>query len=996
MTSGHHPRLQFIFSLSVLSALLACDPNPVPPAGDAAVDAGQSQTDAQQSDAAQICQSADTCASGLGCVDGACASCQSGEDCRASLRQGCDDGVCGPCTDPSQCATGLGCRAVTEECADCRNARECRPGEGCHAGLCSTCNEASDCSGGLCINGTCVACQPGDDDSACQQAYHDDGFSCRVDGVCAPNLCASGLDCVFSGEVCDLSNARCAACTSSAQCVAEGSGGYAAGTSCIEGHCVEANCVDSQACPEDRPICGDAFRCRSCQLDQECLDHQGVDSGFICDLTTGRCAAGDCYPAGGACGEEAAGQICGDDFVCGACDNNSRCDQAYSSNHLCMDGHCQVAQCNDELTCTNNRICQAGLCVDCTDEAQDFCLASGEVCDAETNTCVECIDDSNCTGGARLCENNRCRDCGSGECGDGRVCISGLCVVGECSVDNQENPYNPCQFCDGGNHLWVNKPQGTGCGVCKTCEPSPPQSEPDAGRPDSGEATEVDMSCQFVPAGEDPKNSCDQNCRVCDGYGGCTFASVGTDPNDDCLESSISTCGFNGLCQGGNGNCAYWTGGVGQVNDSNPCTSKDYCDGAGNKTGQVVEELTWCEGGHVCKSGECVPCNTGECGLDAVCESGLCRGGDCTSASTCPGDPAICYKWDCVANHCTQVADNGASCESGNPCTIDDYCLDGTCQEKASPTLYDCGSTTATCTDMVCHNNNGSVDCQEGSANESGSCTYSSENPSGDICHAGICQGGSCDEGALLGGFCYIDGACYSQGTVNPDYSCAYCNASSNPTNWSTSSDQCLIDGQCYQAGDTDPTEPECQYCGSNDLAWTQRSVDTSCNSTRSCEQRCVGGACRDRWETIDRCVNAGLLFVSCIQDNVTHLRWTSSLNHSCPTSAPLSTLRDAGNSCASLGSYWRLPSASELESIVSTDSTCSVNMCPSTPSHSLRASPLFKNKLWYNTYYWAVTTDRFGNALPTRLKYTGATSFYIDRNPSPTDEAIGWCVRDK
>jgi len=67
-----------------------------------------------------------------------------------------------------------------------------------------------------------------------------------------------------------------------------------------------------------------------------------------------------------------------------------------------------------------------GEVTDCTDQP----CATG-ACDPMSNTCVECIDDSTCSGATPVCQNKVCQACASNsDCADSNTCLpSGACAA---------------------------------------------------------------------------------------------------------------------------------------------------------------------------------------------------------------------------------------------------------------------------------------------------------------------------------------------------------------------------------------------------------------------------------------------------------------------------------------------------------------------------------------------------------------------------------------
>lgn len=123
------------------------------------------------------------------------------------------------------------------------------------------------------------------------------------------------------------------------------------------------------------------------------------------------------------------------------CDAETEC----PLGSLCVDGECVSQSCATSDQCGIEQYCKDHSCVDGC-EAADDCMF-GDVCDAETNTCVagECADTRTDCGFGEFCApNGTCFDAGGyyckpceddGDCGgSGNMCLSGYCGV-TCSSD---------------------------------------------------------------------------------------------------------------------------------------------------------------------------------------------------------------------------------------------------------------------------------------------------------------------------------------------------------------------------------------------------------------------------------------------------------------------------------------------------------------------------------------------------------------------------------
>ena len=808
-------------------------------------------------------------------------TCDRAADCLPG--QGCVDGVCAPCGSADHCAPGFGCRVATGACDTCRVAQECRAGQGCVGGVCGPCGAGPDCDGLLCREGRCEACSGSAADAACATQYGDDEYACGDDGVCAPATCTDGTDCRSTRRVCGA-DGRCVPCEDTHDCIAERSGGYASETSCIGGVCLEVDCETSARCPVDRPVCGEEARCRGCYEDAECLPREEAVVSLVCDITTGRCPPGDCYPRAGACGEHDA-KICGDDFFCRGCAEDAECRDALSSDDaicegglcaagcetngdcpdngicqqsrcrpcandpaaaaddcqangygdgiLCVDGACVTATCNEVVPCADERVCWAQECVDCTPEDIAYCTLHGQVCDVDARVCVECLNDAHCTGGARICDGRACRGCLPGECGDGRVCADGACTAGDCWIDGQilndrdTAAGEPCARCDPDRSRLAWSPNG---GV--DCD-------------DQQACTSLDR-CSVEVAG-----LCQGVAYTCAGNECADGVCHGTGPGDCTLAEKPSWDG------------CFVDGGCYAHNAENPSNVCQVCDG-GTGAWVVKPEGTRCGDCRTCQGGE----TTTRCDFvpegddphnDCTDNCQVCDGwGGCQWAAAetdpnddCSSEPEV----GCGRNGlCAGGSDRCAfwteveGIDDGNECTTGDRCdgAGGTASEPVADGTP-CAADTKVCRAGDC------ADCLPG------------ECPAGRVCGDGSCLPGDCHPAGVA---CGADGAW----VCGDDYVCRVCTGDGE-CRASLTSDAavcdaggclvgCAVNGDCPNHGVCEGNR--CRLCaneggvvvddcqahgyGAGVLCVAGACVGATCNDVVVCADArvCLAGACVD------------------------------------------------------------------------------------------------------------------------------------------------------
>ena len=268
------------------------------------------------------------------------------------------------------------------------------------------------------------------------------------------------------------------------------------------------------------------------------------------------------------------------------------------------------------------------------------------------------------------------------------------------------------------------------------------------------------------------------------------------DDGDPCTTGSACS---EGACGGGaTYSCA----------DEDPCTA-EACDGEGGCTFPPSPTETPCDDGNACTAGDAC----GESGACAGTDDGSCAcsadtdcvafddGNTCNGVLECqdarcrvrPGSVVVCDTADdtlCARTRCvpesgqcarTPVAD-GASCDDGDPCTLEDACVGGLCgghpgecpcQEDGDCEAFDDGDLcngTLACQDGACVVDPATrVQCEDDDVHD---CVIPRCEPS-----TGTCQvrdavvGASCDDGdaCTTGATCAAGGVCAAGGDVECD-----------------------------------------------------------------------------------------------------------------------------------------------------------------------------------------------------------------------------------
>lgn len=629
--------------------------------------------------------------------------------------------------------------------------------------------------------------------AACQQATECSGGNC-VDGVCCDSPCS------------DL----CAACNTPGS---EGTCSAAAS----DPLCPEANCQGQSS--ECRPLAGGeaGINCEAvgvCKATAECAA-TAAPAGTPCQEATGTCdgqgacvvpdksalgvaCADDAECAEGHCVASGAGgaRVCCDaacDGVCQACGAAGRCEETPATDARCEAIACPADNaCRDYVDGITENLCRAfGQCrteLDCV-AAESFTSLRPDAqcaCDPATGACtlaagVTCAADGDCASGT----------CGQTTEGD-RLCCSGACAAGLfCSSTG-----SGCVQCEGNDVLCDGNVQRTcdaGALVTETCANG---CTPDVGCNDlppvgfacsAGECAGTGV-CQQDSGGE--ARCCVRDCaaegKLCSPSGSCDCPPGQVAAGDGCLLQAGDPCqgpgqcqtaltcvdgvccqeacsGYCERCQAGTGLCAAVPAGQQELDtvSGNSCSNGFECtgarDGCAARTGQPCTDASGCISG-ACEptvGGGALVCCSEACGAGlscrstgqgcALCESAAQCGNGCDVVQgTCnplraAGDTCT-VAGQCSTNACVSASDGGsrccAGCQPGQQCTPQ-----GTCVDPQSEPGGDC-EVSSDCRVGVCAPNG--VCCEEACDPVCETCNRSGQCVSNGACPAVDCGGGSC------------------------------------------------------------------------------------------------------------------------------------------------------------------------------------------------------------------------------------------------------------
>lgn len=250
----------------------------------------------------------------------------------------------------------------------------------------------------------------------------DDGIFCNGVEVCvqsapgAQSVCEDSTPpCGDDTPVCDEDNDRCVECLNDDNCTGD--------AICVDNVCVE--CEDNATCDDGDPCTGK----------ETCVSGQ-------CQSGVNPCPPGDiCIPFNGVESEPAA--PASQDYICTGCVSDDNC--------------------TDDLYCNGDEYCSEGTCFSSGDPCDPSNwnsvptdLLPPPVCDEETDSCVECITDDNCTNEAEpYCVENVCVSCRDDEdcdndlfCDGAETCDNGTCFDGEPPCRDSQPMPSALSFCN--------------------------------------------------------------------------------------------------------------------------------------------------------------------------------------------------------------------------------------------------------------------------------------------------------------------------------------------------------------------------------------------------------------------------------------------------------------------------------------------------------------------------------------------------------------------
>ena len=720
-----------------------------------------------------------------------------------------------------------------------------------------TCDDGNECTG----NGTCTG-------TVCTGAGPvADGTACNVTNTCTAYTCTGGVcgGTIDEGAPCNDGNN----CTTGDTCSAEG---VCTGTP-LDCSGLDDSCNLGVCNPYTDPV--------SCEQDSTYKNYYACSDEIFCNGNDS-CIAGTCILSDG--------DPCVDDGL--FCTGSESCaegtDQCVSSGDPCTEGMlcnegadtCDVPQClvdgdcDDGLYCTGLETCVAGYCqpgtpVDCPDDGMfcngtascgafaDACVSSGNpcpsdlVCDEGIDTCIGCLQDSDCDDGLY--------------CNGQETCVAGNCQLGT-PVDCKDSMDCTIESCDETTDNCIHTPDNTLCADDQFCNGNEVCDPVNGCQP----GTRVDCSddgafCNGTESCDEIADACVSNGNPCaegtvcnEGETTCdvTGCLVDEDCDDGIYCNGVETC-VAYKCQPGTTvdcndsldctieNCDEATDNCIHTPDNTLCDDDQFCNG-----NEVCDPVNGCQPGIPVNCPDDVLFCTGAESCDEATDSCLSSGNVCAEGTVCNEDIDFCFVTPCFAD---------ADCGDGIYCNGQETCVANNCQTGAPV------------------NCNDSVDCTADSCDEAtDSCI---QTPDSGLCNDGqFCNGNeSCDpvNGCQTGNpvdcpddgtFCNgaescneVTNSCFSNG--NPCAEGTVCNEEANTCD----ATECSIVADCddgiycngletCDAGTCIPGTPV--NCLSDGLF---------CNGTESCNEAadscagsgnpCPGGTTCN--ESLDRCVSA-------------------------------------------------------------------------------------------------------------------------------------------
>ena len=729
--------------------------------------------------------------------------------------------------------------------------------------------------------------------------YYNCPYGCH-EGACK-HECETNDDCTNSAKpVCNPSSLTCEACPS-------GKVYNTTTKTCTE-------CVTNANCPSSKPVCNSSYTCEACP------------SGKVYDSASETCVqcttdnTSNCQS-----GQICSNNTCTDVYTCSKSNHkvtrkvNSKavetqtdsCTGRNKITYKCADDQKSIIK--SSTTCQYGCNADGYTCkeVECDENDDSNCEGETPVCDIDTNTCVECLVNSDCIDPLNpVCnqDTNTCEPCEDGtvydssteqcvecteddlsQCEDGQVCSNNTCQdkytcskngivtkrykngkLAETRQDNCSGSTQNIYKCSSDNKSIINNPNTCRYGCSSnglTCNSVECTTSEDCTNPD--------------------KPKCENNsCVACqDG----TFYNEATDSCVECTTDNLSNCAagqacVNFICQDvytcskSNNKVTRKVNGVVAETQTDSCSNKTkdtYKCSNDNKS--IIKSSSTCqfrcsEDGINCDSNECNTsadcadptkpvCNPSTKTCEA-CPSGTvynttiktCT--ECVTNDNCPSSKPVCNQTSYTCEQCTDgvydsVTKKCVECLTNANCPSNEpVCNQSTktCEACPSGSVYN--TTTKTCTECVTNDN----------------CPSSKPvcNQTNYTCEQ--CADGVYDSVTKKCVECLTDTNCPSDEPVC-NQSTKTCEACPSGTVYNTTTKTCT---ECVTNDNCSSEEPvcnqttyTCETCPDGSVYNTETKtcveclIDDNCSETQKCEEN----VCVDKYKAITP-------ILDCIMDN--------------------------------------------------------------------------------------------------------------------------------
>lgn len=266
-----------------------------------------------------------------------------------------------------------------------------------------------------------------DDSKPCTEVCNNVSASDCAYGLTETYVNSCGETCVRCKECvgCESQGYRLSACPENGICANDCCNKLYKLTDCGEGFIKDGDSCRTESCTDDASICTGGKTCQSgvCKCPSGKTEVNGQCETSTCANGGVTCSSGVCDTSSGECVE----CLSKGDCSSGVCDTGSKTCVECLTNSDCTGGKecsnkkCVVPDPCAGITCSGGKSCVDGTCKcpsgqidnggtceapNCANGGID-CEKHGKVCNTSSGECVECTQDSHCSGNM-TCQNNSC------------------------------------------------------------------------------------------------------------------------------------------------------------------------------------------------------------------------------------------------------------------------------------------------------------------------------------------------------------------------------------------------------------------------------------------------------------------------------------------------------------------------------------------------------------------------------------------------------------